>query len=336
MTFTGSGASQPSPDAGQSRAQALPASQSTPWSSDLATWPKSDLKDVADEIARLGLVRNVAELEMFGFTIVHADQTGARALTDRALERMCDFLEQDNGVRPDLKTGATHVNIFGRSLGQILHRDRVFQELLLHPMALALVTYLLGNMCHFSGSALFMKGPVDASNPNTSKNAYYVNKTKRMQLGLHCDILHRPAPFSAIPELCNVHWLLTDYSDAEGALALVPGSHRALRHPMELEGEDDAIAVTAPAGSFVLFTGATWHGSLPRTVPGIRAGMPLWYCRANMARNEDFEGIVTPELLEGMPPRFATLMGMHRVAWNAGGPKIENLKKWPVRPGYFT
>src|SRR6201999_3488433 len=99
------------------------------WSSDTGAWPSSDLKTVADEIARLGLARNVAELELFGFTIVHADQTGAKALTDRALHRMCDFIEEDNGVRPDLETGSTHVNIFGRSLGQILHRDRVFQEL---------------------------------------------------------------------------------------------------------------------------------------------------------------------------------------------------------------
>lgn len=327
------------PDSGskvKSRIAPFAGAADAPWCSDTSRWPDSEVKAVADEIARLGLQRNVAELELFGYTVVHADQTGAKALTDRALERACDLIVEDGAERPDFSTGATHANIYGRSLLQFLHRDRVFQELMIHPMALALVTYLMGNLCQYSGSGFYIKGPVDEGNPKKTTNLYYANPSKRLQLGLHVDALHRPSPLSFLPELCNVHWMLTDYDEERGATCIVPGSHRALRQPMEGEGEDQAIPIEAKAGSFVLFLGTTWHGSFPRAVPGLRAGLALWYCRAYMHRNEDFHDVLTAELLDGMPPRFATLMGADEVVWNKNGPKTEAVKKWPLRPGYFT
>jgi ectoine hydroxylase-related dioxygenase (phytanoyl-CoA dioxygenase family) len=321
-----------------------PVSSDNSWAADTSAWPDSDVKRMADELAEMGLVKHIAELELFGYTVVHADKVNARPLAEKALARICDISEQRLGLRPDLVGGTTHVGVHTRTIGKIIHEDRVFQQLLMHPIALALVTYTLGRSCVFSGSAVFMKGPatthdVTANDSATAKilaerNALSAKaKANRLQLGLHVDYVDRPAPFPALHEMCNVTWLLSDYDEEKGSIAFVPGSHRVCRHPMDLEGEEDAVPITAPMGSIVVFNSAIWHGSFPRKIPGLRTGLALWYCRPFVARLESFADVITPELMEGMPERFATLMGLHRLEYGLKGAKDG---KFVLRPGHLT
>ena len=72
-------------------------------------------------------------------------------------------MEQRTGVRPDLASGETHRNVFFPTLYYFLFEDPLFQEWLLHPVLLALVTYLLGESCVLTTTAVFMKGPADES-----------------------------------------------------------------------------------------------------------------------------------------------------------------------------
>ena len=51
------------------------------------------------------------------------------------LERVLDLMEQRNGVRPDLASGATHRNVFFPTLYYFLFEDPLFQEWLLQPGA---------------------------------------------------------------------------------------------------------------------------------------------------------------------------------------------------------
>jgi len=312
------------------------------WAMDTSQWPAFDVKEMADEIAHLGLVKHIAELELFGYTVVHADQVNARPLAEKALARICDLSEQRLGIRPDVVGGTTHVGVHTRTIGKIMHEDRVFQQLMMHPVALALVTYMLGRSCVFSGSGVFMKGPATADQGGNSVTAQILAergtisakaKANRLQLGLHVDYTDRPAPFPALHEMCNVTWLLSDYDEEKGSIAFVPGSHRACRHPMDLEGEELAVPITAPMGSIAVFNSAIWHGSFPRKIAGLRTGLALWYCRPFVARLESFADVVTPELLEGMPPRFATLMGMDRLEYDVKGAKDG---KFVLRPWHLT
>jgi hypothetical protein len=317
-------------------------SDADPWLLNTSRWPQFDVKSVADEIARFGLVKHIAELELFGFTVVHADRINFRGAVEKAFSRICDLTEDRLGIRPDLVNGSTHVGVHTRTIGKIMHEDRVFQELLLHPIPLALVTYLLGRSCVYSGSAVFMKGPATADASLESSTARALGElssisakasAQRLQLGLHVDYVDRPAPFPILTELCNVTWLMSDYDEEKGSIAFVPGSHKAYRQPMDLEAEELAVPVEAPLGSIIVFNGGLWHGSFPRRIPGLRTGLALWYCRPYVARFESFTDVVTPELLAGMPERFATLMGMDRLEYGVKGAKEG---KFVLRPRYFT
>ena len=59
-----------------------------------------------------------------------------------------------------------------------------------------------------------------------------------------------------------------------------------------------AVPVEAPKGSLVVHHGALWHGSFPRTEPGLRIGMAYAFTRAFMTPLEEYRETVTKEMLE--------------------------------------
>ncbi len=199
-----------------------------------------DLNDLYREIRSLGLETNLAELEAFGFTVIDdalsRDQTERlrAAVTREAeqrLERTFDLLGET-----DLK-GWTLVPY-------LLYKDPAFQEALMNPRPLALVTYLMGRSCLISSVASHFKGPGGTGIP------------------LHADTANgAPAPFPPHSQVCNCNYALTDYTEKCGSLAIVPGSHRHARQPtlpeVHVEGgqrNPHVIAVEVPAGSAII-----WH-----------------------------------------------------------------------------
>jgi len=298
---------------------------------DRRTWPQTELSQLADDIERFGLMRNIAELELYGFTVVDAAVTGAADVAQRAFDASIDLLERRTGVRPDIATGSTHTRTSAPVMWNFVHEHAAFQELLLNPVGLALVQYILGRRALLSESTVFMKGPF-------GKHANALSLPgEKLQLGLHCDYILRPPPFPPFAEECNLTYLLTDYSIANGALALVPGSHKLRRYPLAGEGaESQIVAVEAPRGSIVLINDATWHGSLPSRVPGLRTGLAFRFCRPYVWRRERFENIPAA-FFEGKPPRLKELMiGFEFHTLDHGAQDIEQFKKFNPNPTVFS
>jgi ectoine hydroxylase-related dioxygenase (phytanoyl-CoA dioxygenase family) len=300
---------------------------------DIATWPKGEARSIGEEISRLGLEREVYELETFGLTLLPAERTGAADLCGRAFERACDLIEQRTSTRPNVETGASHNNVVIPSLHHFVHEDDVFQQLVMHPMALALATTLVGQRCILGGSELFMKGPATSSVENELGG---VSRADGLQLGLHSDNVTIPEPFPFTAHACNVTWLLSDYTREGGALAFVPGSHRLCRQPMPGEAVKAAVPIEAPRGSLAVWHGNTWHGSFARTEPGLRTGMALAFMREYMHPHEPVRQDTSDDAVAQRPPRFATLVGRDIVDWGAEGPDYEKLIKRPFRYTRFS
>lgn len=71
----------------------------------------------------------------------------------------------------------------------------------------------------------------------------------------------------------NGMWAITDFTEANGATRLIPGSHRAgNRERYEL---GDSQAAEMPQGSLLLYTGALYHGGGPNTSDQWRSGLSL-------------------------------------------------------------
>jgi hypothetical protein len=270
-----------------------------------------------DEIRKLDLVENVAELEATGLTVVDPDKAAGPGFALRLRDAIVRVGERRGGAPLDLDA-ADHPgrgafgDVFGLQLYYLLFEDRVFQEAIVNPVALALSTYLLGESCIISNCLAGVKGPGGGD------------------LGLHADNVMIPAPFPPYAQVCNVTWALTDYGEDAGPLVYVPGSHRLCRHPLPGEGRDALVPVQARAGSIVFWHGNLWHGAAARRAPGLRINLIVAMMRSYLRPQEPYREHVTQEVLDANPPRFATLLGQHLYyGWREDGPHLTTISRNP-------
>jgi hypothetical protein len=273
-----------------------------------------DLNDLYRELRDRGLETNVAELEAFGFTVI--EDALSPDLIDRLRAALLADAERRHERAFDIEN---ETDLEGVSLlSYLLFKDTAFEEALLLPGPLALVTYLMGQSCLLSSVTCHFKGPGGAG------------------LGLHADNANgAPAPFAPHSQVANCNFALTDYSEEDGAFAVVPGSHRLARQPtrheVNLDGagrNPDVIAVEVPAGSAIVYHGNTWHGSFSRKRPGLRINLALYFCRQNVQPQENYKDHV-PEAALGRHrdnPRFARLLGAETAyGWTEEGPDFARL-----------
>jgi ectoine hydroxylase-related dioxygenase (phytanoyl-CoA dioxygenase family) len=253
------------------------------------------------DIKQRGLTGNLEELEAYGLTVITPDQLGEPPVLKRARDAILALAEERTGVRHDIETGAhgtldsTGSNPNQYLLYAFLERDPVFEEIVRHPATLPLVEYYLGADCQLSSLTSFIK---------------WQNESGDGPKGLHSDsALYRNGPLPDRPHVFNTNWILTDYTKDNGALAIVPGSHRLQRHPEPGEGVDEVVPVEAPAGSVLVFHGNVWHSAFPRRNPGLRVSINAYYCGPHYRAQESFRGRISDEILARNDDRFAQLLG---------------------------
>ena len=273
-----------------------------------------DLNDVMAEIDRLGLARNVVDLDAYGFTVLERlldDDT-----LDTARQAILDLCETQTGVKPDFETGETHPN--WRLVPYLMPRHPVFQDILLNEKAVALIHYLLGKSAQLSSMTCHFKGPGDGG-----------------QIPLHTDT-GMPAPLPLYSQVANINYALTDYSKAGGCLALVPGSHKWARNPepaeMMLNGPAEnklAEPIEVPAGTAVIWHGNVWHGSYPRKTPGLRLNLAVYHARPYWKLQERYGAELPQDVVNrhGNNPVFRQLAGLDdHMGWKEEGPSFLDQK----------
>jgi len=268
------------------------------------------LNELYREIRTLGLESNVAELEAFGFTTVPNALTPDQV--ERARRAVIRVAERRLDKRLDLDGELEHRGI--AMAHYLMFQDQVFEEIVVNPRPLALITWLVGYSCRLSSITSHVKGPSEQA------------------LLLHSDTANgMPAPFSPYAHVANVNYALVDYTEEGGALAMVPGSHRYFRQPRtserQLVGPErnrEAIPIEVPAGTAIVWHGNTWHGSFPRKIPGLRINLAVYYSRQYMEVQENLRDHIPPGLLErngGEDSRMGQLLGLKAFhGWTEEGP----------------
>jgi hypothetical protein len=295
------------------------------WTADGEWTATPELNRVYRDIRALGLETHLAELEAFGFTVIR--DALAPELT-RDLRNAVIASWQDHFGRTldlDNETDLREVQL----APYLLYKDPVFEQAVLNPKPLALITYLLGYSCWLSSLTSHVKGPGEAG------------------LLLHSDTANgMPAPFSPYSQVANCNYALTDYTEEGGALAMVPGSHRLCRQPSGIENKlagnarnPHAVPVEVPAGSAIVWHGNTWHGSFPRLKPGLRVNLAVYFCRQYMAPQEIYGDCVPADLLErhGRESRMAQLLGLnHFNGWRGDGPEMKQLRALSAGRNWYS
>lgn len=264
----------------------------------------------------LGLEANIAELEAFGFTVIEPDRSGAPPdFAPRLLDAVLRIVREEDESAVELNKHDDKP-AYGRQLFHLLARDPLFVDAVMNPVVRTMGAYMLGLSMRVYSMVAFVK-------EGTARPTH-----------MHTDSVGVPPPLPFYGTVCNISWILSDYTADNGTLAMVPGSHRLCRHPTELEQPkfmggpmDDAMVtpVLARPGSLVVFTGNTWHGTYPKTTETTRVHIATAFCRNYVNPAENYDDL-PDAIVEQHGAEFARLIG--RRAWQgyrAEGPKLENM-----------
>ena len=173
-------------------------------------------------------------------------------------------------------------------------RSPTFVELMCHPLLLGTADRVLLPHCsHYllnTGQLIEIRPGEDAQTIHRDEAAWLHYCEGKPELTVEC------------------MFALSDFSEANGATRIAPGSHRweAGREP---EAEELAVAAM-PAGSAVVYLGSTLHGGgANQTANEARRGMFLGYV-LGWLRTEENSYLTTPiEAVRGMPTRAQELLG---------------------------
>lgn len=212
------------------------------------------------------------------------------------------------GARRDASVEAPN-----QRLSNLLNKGAIFRELLHRPVVEAGLPPMMGaNYLLSSLSAMIMrKGGVAQV--------------------IHTD--QQFVPFKTpMAMVANIVWMMVDFTEANGATRVVPGSHlwdppdiRFARdeagNEVLVQPEVDTIPAEAPAGSALIFDGRLWHGAGANTTQTPRPAIFSYYCQPYLRQQENIamsiDDAVYAELTEAeraMVGFEAYRRGMGRIA----------------------
>lgn len=168
-------------------------------------------------------------------------------------------------------------------LADLVNKGSIFDQFYTHPKLLAAISQVLG--AEFKLSAL---------NYRAALHGYGLQK-------LHVD-WHQAVPPGQY-KVCNSIWLLDDFSGANGATRLVPGTHLAGTLPQDTLKDPyathpDQILLEAPAGTVVIFNSHTWHGGTINKTDKPRRAIHSYFCQRDQPQQVDQKRYIQQETLK--------------------------------------
>ena len=130
---------------------------------------------------------------------------------------------------------------------------------------------------------------------------------------------------------CNTIWAVTDFTEANGATRVVPGSNHA--EDRLTFGPDDTVPAEMERGSVLFYSGSVYHGGGANRSESDRIGINITYNVAWLRQEENQYLSVPLELAATLPVELLRLMGYERGAYALG--YIDDLRDpiEAVRPG---
>jgi ectoine hydroxylase-related dioxygenase (phytanoyl-CoA dioxygenase family) len=103
-------------------------------------------------------------------------------------------------------------------------------------------------------------------------------------------------------------WALTDFTEANGATRIVPGTHLS-DHSPDYGGEYESIAAEMRAGSVLIWHGSLWHGGGANTTDETRMGIAMNDCAGYIRQQENQQLGLARETVSRFSPRLRELVG---------------------------
>jgi ectoine hydroxylase-related dioxygenase (phytanoyl-CoA dioxygenase family) len=229
-------------------------------------------------------------LSEFGFVVLEGLVDASRL---SALRQRVEELFQQEGDR----AGSEFKQERGsRRLANLVNKGEVFRQIVLDTTVLSCVRQVIGEEYKLS-----------------SLNARSVDPHAQTPQPLHCDM-------AALPDdagywVCNAVWMLDDFTEDNGPLRVVPGSHRWGRLPQDemedaTEPHPQEILVTGRAGTVVVTNSHLWHGGTGNRTDRSRTAVHAFYCRRDKPQQQYQKGLLDAQLLSELTPELKHLLAV--------------------------
>jgi ectoine hydroxylase-related dioxygenase (phytanoyl-CoA dioxygenase family) len=177
-------------------------------------------------------------------------------------------------------------------LYSLIAQGKAFERLAEHPVAVDVLDRLLRPNWLLSNCQSIRLYPGETAQPWHTDDVFYLV----------------PRPHTA-PLGISTIWAIDEFTAANGATELLPGSHRwATEHP---DDRPDVEPVTAemPAGSVLIFDAALWHRGGANRTSGNRLCLTNQYCQPWLRPQESQLLIAPPAVAAGFSDRVRTMVG---------------------------
>lgn len=181
-------------------------------------------------------------------------------------------------------------------LANLVDYDEIFRWAIAVPRLLACVAHVLG--AEFKLSSL---------------NARSARPHADWTQPLHCDMGRLPdARGNAV---CNIIWMLDDFTTENGATRFVPGSHRwrqlpqeALANPVGPHPQEQLL--TGAAGTVVVMNAHLWHGGTANRTSKPRLALHSFYCRRDLPQQQYQKQLLRPETQQQLNAELRWLLAL--------------------------
>ena len=226
---------------------------------------------------------HIARVRADGYTIV--ENAIAPDLIDDlndALQR----LERELDAKPAMNGFEGHRTV---RIYNLLGRGAPFEQTPVHPNVLPIIEGVLDEGCLVSSLSSIAIDPGEVAQP------------------IHADDMVIPLDKPHRPLVCNSMWALTDFTQANGATRIAPGTH--LEPNPDYGAPCDTIAAEMAKGSVLIWDGALWHGGGANTTGVRRMGLAMNYCAGFIRQQENQQLGLSPDIVRGFSPRLQELVG---------------------------
>ena len=199
-------------------------------------------------------------------------------------------------------------------LANLVDKGEVFERAIAMPEILERIAHVLGPQFKLS-----------------SLNARSANPHSTWVQPLHADM-------GAIPDekgywVCNTVWMMDDFTEENGAIRMVPGSHRWGHLPqqalLDLQApHPEEHLITGQAGTVVVMNAHMWHGGTANRTAKPRCAMHAFYARWDKPQQQYQKQLLRPEVQDRLTPPLRKLLALD-------DPLNDELSSYVVRTSGF-